>query len=261
MQTDNRDHIDELIDLYALGMLEPDDQQRSDAHLAACGRCRGLLEDARHVVDVMAFTPEQHDPPPDLRRKVLTRIERLQKTERQAAAYTRRPSLWARLFGSISSLRLIATVAMVLALLLGGQALLLRREIDSLQSEMRTLQPVADLLKQPGVQMIALTKQGDPTTIHGYMLLRPDDREAFLSTAELAPLPQGQTYQLWLINGDQPESAGIFSTDAQGVGYVRVQAQQPLGAYQAVGISVEPAGGSKQPTTTPIVLSQISTGS
>ena len=59
---------------------------------------------------------------------------------------------------------------------------------------------------------------------------------------------------LWLIDGSQPESVGLLQTSPDGRGTAEVVAQRPLSQYQAFGISIEPAGGSDQPTTTPIVV-------
>ena len=61
--------------------------------------------------------------------------------------------------------------------------------------------------------------------------------------------PQDRVYQLWRIENGQPVSAGVF--DGQGIVIPRVQ------AGQTVAVSVEPAGGSDQPTTTPILIQQL----
>ena len=66
---------------------------------------------------------------------------------------------------------------------------------------------------------------------------------------ESAP-PDGQVYQAWEIVGDTPRSLGTFA--GRGV------TTQPLGSDSVFGISVEPPGGSPQPTSTPIVVVPLS---
>lgn len=250
------EHVDELIDLYALGALEPSEQAMVDEHLDECGRCRAQLDEAKRLVLLMAYTPDQHEPPPDLQRKVMRRVQQLQRVEGRV------PQSWWQNFVQRFNvpqfgLRLATAVALIAALLLGGRTWQLQRELGSLRAASGELQPVADMLKEPGTRLVALNDPSNAERVVGYMLLRPSDREAWLQTAALAPLPQDKTYQLWLINGDKPESAGTFQVNAQGLGRIRVEAPRTLDQYQVVGISVEPAGGSDLPTTTPIVLNNL----
>lgn len=59
--------------------------------------------------------------------------------------------------------------------------------------------------------------------------------------------PDDKTYQLWMINDKgAATSAGVFAPDARGK--VLLQASGDLVDAAQMGISVEPAGGSDQPT-------------
>jgi anti-sigma-K factor RskA len=74
----------------------------------------------------------------------------------------------------------------------------------------------------------------------------------------LAPLPSGKVYQFWLIKGDTPVSAGLFSVDTQGRGLLSVSTSEPIGSFDAIGVSIEPEGGSPQPTGDIVMLSKLS---
>jgi anti-sigma-K factor RskA len=63
-------------------------------------------------------------------------------------------------------------------------------------------------------------------------------------------LPSGKTYQLWYINGKSIKSAGTVEATSNDVTQVL---QGDLKKGDTVGVTVEPAGGSRQPTTKPIV--------
>ncbi|AMM19906.1 hypothetical protein AX769_06730 [Frondihabitans sp. PAMC 28766] len=63
-------------------------------------------------------------------------------------------------------------------------------------------------------------------------------------------LPSDKTYQLWYINGKSIKSAGTVSASSNDVTQVL---QGNLAKGDTVGITVEPNGGSRQPTTKPIV--------
>jgi len=64
----------------------------------------------------------------------------------------------------------------------------------------------------------------------------------------LPPLPANQTYQAWQIAGGTPVSLGLMSGNA-GIAAFEVD----LSNASAVAISVEPAGGSTQPTNVVLV--------
>ena len=76
-------------------------------------------------------------------------------------------------------------------------------------------------------------------------------RKLIVATAGLPSLPAGKVYQLWLIGPVRIVSAGLLPTAKAG-------ATAPVVATGIVkgdklGLTVEPAPGSKQPTTTPIL--------
>lgn len=66
-------------------------------------------------------------------------------------------------------------------------------------------------------------------------------------------LPSTKTYQLWYIKGSNIKSAGTIDASSNTATQVL---QGDLVKGDLVGITVEPAGGSKQPTTTPVVALQ-----
>ncbi len=68
----------------------------------------------------------------------------------------------------------------------------------------------------------------------------------------LASLPEDKTYELWYIGEDGPVSAGVFNT--AGAGDTWRVLDGTMGAGDAVGVTVEPAGGSEQPTTDPLIV-------
>lgn len=70
----------------------------------------------------------------------------------------------------------------------------------------------------------------------------------------LGQLPSGETYQLWYIGEQGPVSAGTFEAAESGTTW-RVLDGEITGG-DVVGVTVEPDGGSPQPTTEPIIAIQ-----
>lgn len=68
---------------------------------------------------------------------------------------------------------------------------------------------------------------------------------------DLEPLPSDSVYQLWYIDESGARSAGVFTVDDDGSTWQVLDGEMAAG--DTVGITVEPAGGSDSPTTSPIV--------
>jgi anti-sigma-K factor RskA len=67
----------------------------------------------------------------------------------------------------------------------------------------------------------------------------------------LATLSDDEAYALWYITGDQISPAGLFTVDADGQTVQVLEGEFVAGTI--VGVTVEPASGSPQPTSDPIV--------
>ena len=70
----------------------------------------------------------------------------------------------------------------------------------------------------------------------------------------LEPLPASKVYELWYIGESGPRAAGTFTVDEDGTTWRVLDGD--MQASDKVAITVEPAGGSEQPTTNPIVQFQ-----
>jgi hypothetical protein len=80
------------------------------------------------------------------------------------------------------------------------------------------------------------------------------DATSLLVLQGLPPLPQRQTYELWLIPRDgEPIPAGLIHVEERGATTVNIDMAGKSQEFAAVGVSIEPAGGRPQPTG-PIVL-------
>jgi len=82
-------------------------------------------------------------------------------------------------------------------------------------------------------------------------VLAADRHELAVVTTGLPALPAGKVYQLWLIGKPKTVSAGLLPAAKNG----QTPAVLATGVVKGdtLGLTVEPAGGSAQPTTTPIL--------
>ncbi len=68
---------------------------------------------------------------------------------------------------------------------------------------------------------------------------------AYIVASDMPSPGTGKVYQVWVVKDDSPVSEGVFTTDGEMV-------MKDLNGADRIAITVEPAGGSKQPTTPPI---------
>ena len=66
----------------------------------------------------------------------------------------------------------------------------------------------------------------------------------------LADPPYGHAYQLWLLEGTEPVSAGTFDVDD---GWVVIEMDRSVEGLDGAAVTVAPDGGSPEPTTDPVV--------
>ncbi|NEE53347.1 anti-sigma factor, partial [Streptomyces sp. SID8455] len=77
--------------------------------------------------------------------------------------------------------------------------------------------------------------------------------EAVLLAAGLPAPPAGKVYQLWFDDGGTMRSAGVMPP-SRGDGVEAVRLEGGVGEASGVGITVEPPGGSRRPSSDPIGL-------
>lgn len=134
---------------------------------------------------------------------------------------------------------------------LGAVALRARGELEQVR---RTDREVAAVLTAPDSRTAtASARQGGRGTV---VVSRSRGKMVFLA-AGLADLPEGRVYQLWQLAPDQIRSAGLLTTDAAGQMQPVITAPGP--GVAKIGVTVEPAGGSQQPTTRPLFLVNLPT--
>jgi anti-sigma-K factor RskA len=93
-----------------------------------------------------------------------------------------------------------------------------------------------------------LRGQGQAWKARGMMMVSQSEPRAVLLTLNLPPLPDDKAYQVWLISGGRVYDGGLFRVDSTGFGKAVIIPDVPFSEIEALGITVEPAGGSHGPT-------------
>lgn len=262
-------HVEDLLDLYALGTLEPDEVESVERHLEACEACRSRAVEAKRVAALLAWAPEPRTPPPHLGATIRRHIEQL--AEQEQSKRTSRPPEWGvkpvpatRITAPSSGgwgiptpwFRAIAAAGLAVLVLLAGWNVVLQRRLTMLTADVATRQQVETVLRTPGARVITLTPQPAAPEARGNLIIDPEGTSAYLVADGLPALPSDKSYQLWLADGDTRFSAGVFRGDPAGEATVFVRSPKPLGDYSGCGITIEPAGGSPGPTGERVLRAQ-----
>ena len=219
---------------YALDALDELDRARFERHLADCQECReevaALREGLEEIVGENSIPP-----PPHLRASVMDQIESIDQiapVEPRVATPRSQRRLW-------------TAVAAIAAVVVAIGALLVT-----------ATDPLDDLLAQTDTRVVAVGGTDTYTGSGSADAVVSGDRErVYLRVENLESPADGSVYAAWLIGESGPEPAGLFVPDADGTATVALDG--PVGTGVLLGITVEPEGGSSQPTTDVLFLGDL----
>ena len=253
-----------------------------------CSSCEAELIQFEEVTGTLSFDAPAASPPAYLRDVLLARIDKevlatgrlspspqlaqsgpakaiRRRTASSEQAAPSRPSFGTAILPWAAAASLaIAVGALLFALNRTG------REGDTLRAQLgetniRLSQVAGDLARErakgeelaqinevvttPGHREIALAGQ-PPSPSSSAKVYWDVQKNRWVVTADLPPPPRGKVYQLWFVftkTTNPPISAGLVATDERGHGFrvTNVPGNLPI---DAAAITLEPEGGSQQPT-------------
>lgn len=128
----------------------------------------------------------------------------------------------------------------------------LNQQIQSMALQLQQSQGQLAFFANP-TQIVSLTGTVKAPTAGG--VFYQHNERAILVLHGLPPLPADQTYQLWLIPAQgAPAPAGLLRIATVDPNGQQVNLPDSALPYQAIGVSIEPSGGSETPTAGNIVL-------
>ncbi len=225
---------------YALDALDSLDRARFERHLSRCPACtddaRGLAEATAQLAATTAAPP-----PAGLRDRVLAEAAATRQVQPEPGPARPGRDTWpGRRWGMA-----IACGALAVALAIAGVVVGTRHQLSQDQTRAGA---IASVLNAPDATMLT----ADATTTGTATVIMSHRKRALVFTAARLPaLPASQRYELWLVNTSGPRPAGMLPVPHQGMtGPVIVTG---LRSGDKVGVTAEPAAGTRRPTT-PVIL-------
>ncbi|MFI6316185.1 anti-sigma factor domain-containing protein [Nonomuraea sp. NPDC050556] len=226
------DTVHTLSGAYALDALPPDELRAFERHLTRCPDCESEVGTLRETAARLALAAAER-PPPQLKTNVLAQIrEQRQLPPKGPIPVAHRPGRQ----------REVAAAALLVAAAVLG--VLLTRANTDLDLGREREQAIAAVLAAPDARRVSTSIEGARATA----IFSWASGELVFAAPDLPALPASQDYQLWAIEPGGIRSAGLVPRDPAPV---LAGALQP---GDRLGITIEPRGGSEQPTTPPLAV-------
>ncbi|GIW06420.1 MAG: hypothetical protein KatS3mg060_1225 [Dehalococcoidia bacterium] len=227
---------------YALGALETAEAAAFEARLETDPIAQRAFADALRTLDLLAESVEPVPAPPALRNRVLGAARAGLRPARPA--WFRRPATWA-LAAAAAIILMLGAWNVQLQRQLAAQAHLLEQQASELAARDRLVQAI-----RQGDRVVALAPSAGSRASGSVVV--PSGAQPLLLVGELPPIGPEQVYQIWIVRGNQPLSAGIFRDPSQPVPIAGM-----LQPGDAVAITIEPGpNGSPGPTTPPLAIAR-----
>ncbi|MDB5233711.1 MAG: hypothetical protein JWR44_704, partial [Hymenobacter sp.] len=114
------------------------------------------------------------------------------------------------------------------------------------QKERDELRQANEVLRSDEFKAVALAGTKTAPTAHAKVLFNPNTHKVYVDVKSLPALPAGKQYQLWALDNGKPVDAGVLTlATATGAG---IQHMKDIASAQTFAMTVEPEGGSVNPT-------------
>ncbi|HSE16888.1 MAG TPA: anti-sigma factor [Pyrinomonadaceae bacterium] len=241
------DDYKEMIPARALSALDAAEERELNEHLENCAECRKELEDWQATAATLALASDPVEPSPEVREHILSEVRKDRSSTVVPFTPTPRRNIWSS-FGSLGA---IAAVVLFAALSI-GLAVLWRQNREA-QERLARANQFIELVNTPGARVSELraSDSGQGATAK---LAYDRNGRALLMASKLPSVPEGKAYQLWFIVGNKPPVPGkTFVPDKTGNAVLQEEIPRDAVDADVFAITVEPAGGSRAPTS-PIYL-------
>lgn len=256
-------HIEELLPFYAMNALSEQERELVESYLAEHPEARSQIEELNDAVSALPLGISPIEPSGHVKEALMARVTAEAKAKTPSLSREQSSRRENRVQSFFQVLSLGAAVAAILwAIVLNLQIARLQEEVATLNQQVanqsQSLQQLIDSLPSSSdVITVSLKGTDIQPRAQGELIADPGSQSAVLVITGLPALEAGRTYQVWLINGGTPVSAGLLTIDEHGRGMVIVTSEESIGSFNALGISIEPEGGSQQPTGDIVVLSEL----
>jgi anti-sigma-K factor RskA len=227
--------MEDLYELFILGVLEGEQSSEISDHLSReCSECMANVQNSMGMMAALSSLIELQTPPPALKARVLSSVAPRKAIERRKS--------WPLAFA------LASAAALVLLIWGVGE----RNALNEATRQRNELRSALAILSESDTKTVSFgVAQTEP---QGRVFISHNGGIVFVGN-RLPRLANGKTFEFWLVpTKGNPRAAGLFGTNAEGVSVNVLAKSINPSEFMAVAVSIEPHGGSPQPTSKPILI-------
>ncbi len=243
--------------VYALGALPPAQARAVREHLASCKECAAEYRRLKPAVDAVAYSAEACPdaatgavvPSPRLKTRIMDEVRRSVPARLSNVGEMRavRPIVWPAYA--------VAAACLAVALITTAFNISLNEAVRSSKTQIAQLDSQAKMLHREvaaqSTELVDLTSSDSQHyAVEDGEVVRHGNR-LYIAMDSMGTPPRGKVYQAWIMRkGAAKMTPSVtFMPDRKGIAVIHV----PIQASQVVevAVSMEPDGGSKQPTSKP----------
>lgn len=219
---------------YVLGALTDAEHDAFVLHMQTCVVCREEVASLQSVVLALPAAVPQIAAPQELKRRVMATVQGeagLRGASESSAPQRSRAILprlgWRPAMASLGAMAALITVAVVAFSSAGGGS--------------------------SGTRLI----HAQVTLPHASVQVRVSDGHAELNVANMSQAPPNHVYEVWVKRAGNPQPTdALFTVSTAGDATVGVPGS--VKGVKQILVTAEPTGGSKVPTSTPVIVANLS---
>ncbi|MBW1600531.1 anti-sigma factor [Streptomyces sp. JJ66] len=237
-----------LTGAYAVHALSDTERAEFERHLAVCGACAQEVRELTATAERLGLAVSA-TLPPQLRARVLARVT----TVRQEPPRVPRQGGGSWLSRRTRALpRMVLAASVAAAAAFGGLAVWQYQAAEDARQQAEQADQRSDALTRVLTAGDALVTSGElPGGGTGTIVVSHDQGRAAFLAAGLPRPPSGQVYQLWFAKGEEMRPAGLLDPHATTTATLM---EGQVRDATAMGITLEPSGGSPKPTSDPMAV-------
>jgi anti-sigma-K factor RskA len=261
----NCQQIQDRLEDYVFGALDPEDHAGFEHHLKHCSNCQRIFEQYQEVIHQLPHAlaaASRLEAPHSMKTRLMESIvaEASKARQRRARFPNGRPASWLR---SLFSLRfvtwsrlspvfvMVILVVAILSLAWNARLSVALAKERSLRAEFANLvdqqELVLEVIDSDQTSRAILRPVDQDSRSYGKLFIRADMPHVVVMAALLPQPPQGQSYHLWVSYGEELQHTGVLQLNEDGFGLLLFDADQPGPAYESVQITLQPPDQIRDP--------------
>jgi anti-sigma-K factor RskA len=252
-----KDDAASLSGAYALNALSDAERKQFEDHLAESPESRNEVTELTDTAVLLGLAVQPEAPSAALRDSIMSKLDATPQLPREVApdaeqagggAQNGRAEQKARARWFSRPVAALTAVAAAIAIIVGGGVI--ANTIASNTFQQQQADQLAAIYAAEDSQRADVEIPGGGTAT---LVWSGELGESALMVEGLEQLSPDKVYELWYIHEqDGPRPAGTFTVGASGSTWRVLDGE--MTAEDAVGVTVEPRGGSDTPTTDPVVV-------